>query len=153
MATTALTGRTIHDFSGDVLLVPSGGLPKGAPTGALVLENETLHIRVGGQWNKLTMTPIPEEPVVVVPDAAVAGAGSIGCNGNYVNETQDEWRKPNSAFSISRVVGYPTPGEPAWVIQRDGQVFYTAPDGPTPWNKIWSTGSFGALPVPTVLEV
>lgn len=141
------------DLSGHVLILPQGGLPDQAPEGAVTLEGGKVYVRLNQAWNVLSMTAIPTEPIVVVHDAKVAGAGSVGCNGDYVNQTPDEWKKPNATFFISRVSNYPEVGVSSWVIRQDERFFYMAPDDEDPWNKTWSTASFGTLPVPTVVKV
>lgn len=152
MATATQTGRPVHNLSGMILILPQGGLPVPAPEGAVVLEGGELFVWTQGKWNKVTMTAVPVEPGVTTSDVEVSGAGSVGCNGNYINQGSGVWRQPNTAFYVSRVDGYPVPGAPGWTIRRDDTVFYAAQDCPFPWDAVWQQ-SLGTAPTPTVTEV
>jgi hypothetical protein len=152
MANTERTGRVVHNFASEVLILPQGGLPVPAPEGAVTIEGGDLYLWTQGKWNKITMTPVSVDPGVTTSDLTVAGAGSVGCNGSYVNQGAGVWRQPSTTFYVSRIDGYPTPGALGWAIRRDTTVFYAAQDCPLPWNAVWQV-SLGTAPVPTVVEV
>lgn len=80
----------------------------------------------------------------------VSGAGSAFCNGAYAYEDANKWVKPTTVFAVVRSTQYPEPGVPWWIICRDTDVLYQAPDCPFPWDAVWTESSFGSSPVPTV---
>jgi hypothetical protein len=152
MATTP-GGRQVADFSNSRLLLPSGGItaPERSAHGQVTIENGEVYIFIGGKWfsvGGLVEVPLTEAP----PDSnlEVMGAGSSLCNGGYVNQDPDTWNGPLSVFVLKRIMDYPEPGAKSWAICQGAEVFYVAPDVPNPWDAVWSVGSFGSAPVPTV---
>jgi hypothetical protein len=150
MPTTARTGRRITDLSGEVLLLPQGGLPDPAPEGAIVLEGGNLYVWTLGEWYKITMTQADSG---IGPDsnAKTSNAGASATNGTYTNKGATFEKGGGTAYIIEKKVDYPTPGVTSWILRTSADVIYTAPATNFPWEATWAVGPFGTAPPPTVI--
>jgi hypothetical protein len=148
------------DSTGDAI-PPNYPFPSGEGAGMITPRSGNSY-RYYYIWHILTMRqrkrrqaahPIytPGAPAAQHYGAAVSNSGNSLLDGNY------QWNGTLYAkgpFTINKVSNWPSAGVTSWAILQGANIYYYAPDGPTPWQTgPWVVGSFGAAPAPSLALV